>query len=153
MHIRKTTILAAAAALLASSGIALAETVTLKGTGTYSVVRALMPLSNGGAALHLSHDTIATVQPSESGFMSGDCAGLAYISPEGEVSIDSICNFSLNSKDGLVIRGQADLEGSKVEVIGGSGKFTGATGTGTMTRKWVEGNRGSYDYEVKVTTP
>jgi len=153
MHIRKTTILAAAAALLASSGIALAETVTFKGTGTYSVVRALMPLSNGGAALHLSHDTIATVEPSESGFMSGDCAGLGYISPEGEVSIDSICNFSLNSKDGLVIRGKADLEGSKVKVIGGSGKFTGATGTGTMTRKWVEGNRGSYDYEVKVTTP
>ncbi len=153
MHIRKTTILAAAAALLASSGVALAETVTYKGTGTYSVVRALMPLSNGGAVLHLSHDTIATVEPSESGFMSGDCAGLGYISPEGEVSIDSICNFSLSSKDGLVLRNESGIEGAKVKVIGGSGKFEGATGSGTMKRKWVEGNRGSYDYEVKVTTP
>ncbi len=153
MHIRKTTILAAAAALLASGGVALAETVTFKGTGTYSVVRALMPLSNGGAALHLSHDTIATVEPSESGFMSGDCAGLGYISPEGEVSIDSICNFNLNSKDGLVIRGEADLVGSTIKVIGGSGKYEGATGSGTMRRRWVEGNRGSYDYEITVTTP
>jgi hypothetical protein len=146
-------ILAAAAALLATSGVALAETVTFKGTGTYSVVRVLMPLSNGGAVLHLSHDTIATVEPSESGFMSGDCAGLGYISPEGEVSIDSVCDFSLNSKDALVIRGEADLVGSKIKVIGGSGKYEGATGSGTMRRRWVEGNRGSYDYEITVTTP
>jgi hypothetical protein len=146
-------ILAAAAALLATSGVALAETVTYKGTGTYSVVRVLMPLSNGGAVLHLAHDTIATVEPSKSGFMSGDCAGLGYISPEGEVSIDSICNLSLNSKDGLVIRNESGIEGAKVEVIGGSGKFEGATGSGKMTRKWVEGNQGSYDYELKVSTP
>lgn len=40
-----------------------------------------------------------------------------------------------------------------VEVIGGSGKWTGATGTGELKQKWTEGSRGSYEYTFDIATP
>ena len=44
-------------------------------------------------------------------------------------------------------------EGGTVEVIGGRGKWAGATGSGTIKPKFAEGNRGSYVYEFEITTP
>ena len=44
-------------------------------------------------------------------------------------------------------------EASTVEVLGGSGRFDGATGTGTLQPKYAEGYRGSYTYEFQITTP
>jgi len=154
MHTKNMLVLAATAVLGLSSATALAgEAKTFKGSGTYTVTRMLMPLANGGAAVLLSNDTVATWEPSESGFMNGDCAGLGYISPEGKVSINSICTFAVTAEDGFVIRTDSSVEGGTVKVIGGSGKWKGATGTGKMTRRWIEGSRGSYDYELTISTP
>jgi len=141
-------------ASLTASLVASAETVTYKGTGTYTVSRGLLPLANGGAALHLINDTIATIEPSESGFMEGDCAGLGYLSPEGEATVKVYCSFALNSADGFVIGIDGDPKsGAAVQVMGGRGKFEKATGTGKIRRKFLEGNRGSYEYEFAITTP
>lgn len=130
------------------------ETVTYSGTGTYSVTRALLPLANGGAALHLANDTVATVQPSESGFMHGDCAGLGYLAPDGAATVQAICSFDLSQADGFVVRLDGDPKaGTSVQVLGGRGKFENATGTGTLRRTFIEGDRGSYEYEFKITTP
>lgn len=130
------------------------HTVLYKGTGTYVVTRALLPLANGGAALQLSHDTVATVQPSASGFMHGQCAGLGYLSPGGEATVNAICTFNLTQADGFVIRLDAGPQAQgRVEVLGGRGKFEGASGTGSLHRTYLEGDRGSYTYEFKITTP
>ena len=142
------------AGALAGPATALAETVTYKGTGTYQVVRALLPLANGGAALHVINKTVATVEPSESGFMEGDCAGLGYLSPEGEATLQALCTFTMTSVDGFVIHIDGDPKaGAAVEIIGGRGKFEKATGTGNIRRRHVEGNKGSYEYEFAITTP
>jgi hypothetical protein len=153
---RKTIGSVAVALVVAVAGPAASagETVTYTGTGTYSVTRALLPLANGGAALHLANDTVATIQPSESGFMNGDCAGLGYLSPDGEATMLAICTFDLTRADGFVVRLDGDPKaGSGVQVLGGRGKFENATGTGTLRRTFVEGDRGSYEYEFKITTP
>ena len=149
----RTTALVAIA-LAASAGAGAGETVTYKGTGTYSVTRSLLPLANGGAALLLVNDTVAAIEPSESGFMYGDCAGLGYLDADGKSSLNALCTFDVTAADGFVIRIDGDPEaGASTRVIGGRGKFADATGTGTLRRKYVEGDRGSYEFEFKITTP
>ena len=151
MH--NSTFLASAAAVLlaAAAAGASAEPVTFTGSATYTAQRELLPLSNGGAAVHVTNRVIGTLTPSDSsGFIFGDCAGLAYISPEGEVTIDNLCTFMENDTDGFTIRGRAGVEGGKSEVIGGTGRFEGATGQGRMRRTWLEGNRGSVEYEFRM---
>lgn len=129
------------------------EAVTYRGTGTYVLARTLLPLANGDAVMHLAHDTMATIEPSESGFMSGDCAGLAHLTAEGEYSSRIFCTFTETEGDSFDVRGEGKGDGGTVEIIGGSGKWNGATGSGTLKRKWAEGNRGTYEYEFRISTP
>lgn len=150
----KSTILAAVAVTLVCGAASAGETVTYKGTGTFVATRNIMPLANGGAAIHLSNDVVATLEPSQTGFVFGDCAGLGYMSAEGEYSVDAYCSFAETAVDAFDIKAKLkSTVGGTVEVIGGSGKWAGATGTGTIKPKSIAGNRGSYTYEFKITTP
>lgn len=137
----------------ACSSATAAETVTYSGTGTYVVTRSLLPLASGGAAIQQVNDVVATIEPSETGFIYGDCAGLGYLSPEEEFSVDVYCTFAENGEDRFDLKGHGSHGEGAVEIIGGSGKWTGATGTGTLKRRFAEGNRGTYEYEFKITTP
>lgn len=129
------------------------EPVSYRGTGTYVVTRTVLPMANGGAAVQLINDTVATISPSESGFMFGDCAGLAYMSPIGNVNTNVYCTFSEHGADSFDLHGQGDGISGSVEIIGGSGKWAGATGTGTIKRKWAQDERGTYEYEFMIATP
>jgi hypothetical protein len=148
----RTLILVAAVTSVCTTASA-GESVTFRGTGTYVVVRTVLPMANGGAAVHLVNDTVATIAPSEIGFIFGDCAGLAYLSPTGKVDTNTYCTFSETAEDSFDAHGQGDGTEGKIEIIGGSGKWTGATGTGTIKRKWAQDNRGTYEYEFTISTP
>ena len=149
----KGAVLASAAVMLMSSAVFAGETVTYKGMGTYEVMRAVLPLANGGAAVQLSNNVVATINPSESGFIFGDCAGLGYLTVEGRYSGDIYCTFTETGDDGFDIKGVMRDKSGSVEIIGGSGKWTGATGKGSIKRKYSAGNQGSYEYEFSITTP
>jgi len=149
----KGAVLATAAAMLMSSTVSAAETVTYKGMGTYEVMRAVLPLANGGAAVQLSNNIVATINPSETGFIFGDCAGLGYLTVEGSYSGDIYCTFTETGDDSFDVKGAVRDDSGSVEIIGGSGKWTGATGKGSIKRKYSAGNRGSYEYEFSITTP
>jgi hypothetical protein len=149
----KGALLAGAAAMLMSLTVSAGETVTYKGMGTYEVMRAVLPLANGGAAIQLSNNVVATISPSESGFIFGDCAGLGYLTVEGSYSGDVYCTFTETGDDSFDIKGTARGDSGSVEIIGGSGKWTGATGNGSIKRKYAAGDRGSYEYEFSITTP
>jgi hypothetical protein len=43
--------------------------------------------------------------------------------------------------------------GGTVKIIGGSGKWAGASGDGTLEAKSADGYGGSYSYEFRITTP
>ncbi len=136
------------------SGATLAgETVTYRGSGTYFVSRALMPLSNGDAAVHMSNKTIATIEPSESGFIFGNCLGLGYISSESAFTANIYCTFTETGNDSFDIRGSTQDNTGTIEIIGGSGKWAEASGTGSVKRKYEQEFQGSYDYEFEITTP
>ena len=152
-NIAKLAFVAAAVLGVGTVAALAGETVTYHGTGTFVATRALMPLANGGAAVHLSNETVATISPSEPGFIFGDCVGLGYLSPEAEYEVNVFCTFTETGDDSFDVKGEGGVKGGSVEIIGGSGKWSGATGTGTFTRKWADGPRGSYDYEFRITTP
>ena len=130
------------------------DTVSYTGKGTYVVARALLPLANGGAALQLVNQTVATIEPSESGFMRGDCAGLGYVAPKGKGTLNAVCSFELSAADGFVISVTGDpAAGAQVRVLGGRGRFEKASGTGKIRQTFLEDDRGSYEYEFAITTP
>ncbi|ADJ27794.1 hypothetical protein [Nitrosococcus watsonii] len=139
--------------LLAAENLLAGETVTYHGTGTYKATQILMPLANGDGILHLTNETIATIEPSERGFIFGDCAGLGHITAAGELSTESYCTFRESDEDAFDLHNKAKGGEGMLEVIGGSGKWEGATGTGTVKRKFTEGNHGTYEYELKIKTP
>jgi hypothetical protein len=116
-------------------------------------MRALLPLANGGAAIHLSHNIVATIDPSESGFIFGDCAGLGYLTVEGSYSGTLYCTFTETGDDSFDLKVVSRDDSGSVEIIGGSGKWADATGKGSVKRKYSAGNRGSYEYEFNITTP
>ena len=67
---------------------------------------------------------------------------------------DIFCNFEENAEDGFDIRGKMMADGATAKVIGGSGKWKGATGSGKFHTKFVKGNLVTYEYNLKImTTP
>lgn len=145
--------LAAALLLLCASGSALAASTTLEGKGTYVVHRALMPLADGGAVVHTTASTVASANTTAGGVMFGECAGLAHLSAEGEAKSRVYCNFSQGGEDRFVMEADMGLEGGEIRIIGGSGKWKGATGAGMLKRTGENGGTGTYDYKFDITTP
>ena len=152
-HSGKLAASAFLAAVILMPGSAAAGTVTLTGKGTYFVSRDLMPLGNGGAAVHITNTTVVSVQPSETGVMFGECAGLAYLAPDASYTSHIYCNFTENGKDVFVIEGEMSPDGGAIKVVGGSGKWASATGTGTVTPNGEQDDQGLYSYEFQITTP
>lgn len=152
--VTRSVFVSALASALVCGVAAAGETVTYKGAGTFVATRVALPLASGGAAIHLSNDVVATIEPSPIGFMRGDCAGLGYLSANGEYSVEAYCTFAESAADAFDIKAMVKPEaGGVVEVIGGIGKWAGATGSGTLKPKFAEGRRGTYNYEFEITTP
>lgn len=143
----------ALAAALGTTPTLAAETITYSGTGTYDAVRILMPLASGGATIIITARTTATVAPSEPGFLFGQCTGLAYVSDKNVTSTNVYCTFTETGDDSFDIHAKLTDGKGGVDIVGGSGKWKGSTGTGKIKRKFESGSRGSYSYEFKISTP
>ena len=150
--LRKVSLLLVTAASVCAT-VSAGEPISYRGTGTYVVTRTVLPMANGGAAVQLINDTVATISPSESGFIFGDCAGLAYMSPTGDSSTNMYCTFRELGEDSFDLHARGNGTSGSVEIIGGSGKWAGATGTGTIKKKWAQDERGTYEYEFMIATP
>ena len=62
--------------------------------------------------------------------------------------------FNESAEDAFVVEIEHEPgAGGKVAVRGGSGKWAGATGDGTLEPDHAEGYRGSYHYEFRIATP
>lgn len=154
MKLRPVILSAAALSVLAVGSALAGETITYRGTGTYRATHSLLPLAHGGAVVHLANETVATIEPSEPGFIFGDCAGLGYMTVDGTMTaVESYCTFRESEQDAFDIHNKVTGDEGMIEIIGGSGKWKGATGTGTVRRKFLDGKRGSYEYELKMTMP
>ncbi len=143
----------AAGMVLMSVAVHAGETVTYQGKGTYFATRALLPLASGGAGVIVTNDVVATIEPSDTGFLFGECAGVGYLPAEGQITSNVYCAFKETGEDSLDVHLAVEGDKAKVTVLGGSGKWAGATGSGTVARTFEASNRGGYTYEWTVKTP
>lgn len=141
-----------AVAIVVSFPVQATET-RYSGSGTFFATRVLMPMGNGGAAVKMDNEVVLSITPSEIGFLFGHCAGLGYVSPKGEFTSTAYCTLHEDDSHSLDIRAERTADGATGEVIGGSGRWKGATGTMTLKSRFEEGNRGSFDYTMTLTTP
>ena len=85
--------------------------------------------------------------------MMGECAGLTHVDPDGKAKSRVYCDFSEGGEDRFVMEADMGLDGGEIRITGGSGKWKGATGSGTMKRTGETEGTGTYTYKFDITTP
>ena len=154
MRVTTKGAVAAVLGLALSCGSATAgETVAYKGSGIYSAQKLIMTLGSGDIVFTGSNEGVATISTDPPMLLLGKCLGLGIVTGESDFSNDVYCTFRANDEDSFDIKGRSDSNGGKGEVIGGSGRWAGATGTVSMMRTSQREDGGTYEVELEITTP
>ena len=150
--------LARAAALaigLTGAHAAGAEPVTYTGSGNYRSDQDLMPLASGDAVVLGTAQGIAAISTTPPSIVELRCSGMGIAKAQGEVGSVFYCTFAdpSNSMDAFDVKGIERGDSSSLEVVGGSGRWAGASGTGSLIRvqEWSDG--GSFEIELTIDTP
>ena len=130
---------------------AMAGTETLTGRVYASVTHNLMPMGNGSAAI--VSETVGIVA------MGGDspmvyqltCVGLGIQDTEDKFTSNLYCTFKHNENDRFDIEGRVKDGKGNLKVIGGSGRYAGATGKGSYVPS-AEGEEGLGLVKFKIKT-
>ena len=128
---------------------------TTKYTGTVfgSPVKQLMPLGNGDGVLIMQSTGIVALSGNPPTINTMSCSGMGLVKPDETTTTDFYCNLKESSEDSFDIKGVANNEtGGNFDVIGGSGKWTGATGKGKFVQviQSEEGNKNVFEVEITV---
>lgn len=151
-------------AALATSGLlvandALAETVIkIKSQGVAVIDRQNFPLSDGSAVQLIAFRTVWTELEGDLAGQSrgSSCHGLGKVTPEGVYSGLGRCEATWSAKDALTLDYSDGAGGGDWVVIGGTGKFKGAKGSGHVTFVWfdaVNGDKATLTDEGTITLP
>ncbi|MBM2830882.1 MAG: hypothetical protein HW411_1672 [Gammaproteobacteria bacterium] len=127
---------------------------TTKHTGTIyaSPVKQLMPLGSGDGVMTIELSGIASLSGEPPSILTVDCAGLGIVAPDSDATTDFYCTFKESDEDIFDIKGTAKSGNASFDVIGGGGKWTGATGKGQFTRTSDEKELTQGTFEVDITT-
>ena len=129
---------------------------TSKYTGTvYSTpVQNLMPLGNGDGVLIMQSSGIVVMSGEPPTMHELSCSGMGLEKPDENVTTDFYCNIKENSEDSFDIKGTVGGEGAGgFDVIGGSGKWSGATGRGEFVRVEEAEKSNKTVFQVELTVP
>ena len=140
-------------ALLAVSAGATAETATYTGSATAAVSKSILPLGNGGSVVSATNHGTAAISTTPPTLLEMDCMGQGLLGADNKYSTDFYCTFRANETDSFDVKGTDGPEGGQATVIGGSGKWKDATGSGTFKRVSSTESTSSTTFELKVTTP
>jgi hypothetical protein len=141
------------ALLLLTAQAAVAESIEYTGRIYADRSANLLPLGNGNGAMTVEAAGIAAMSMSGSApsvFKLG-CAGLGLVDTEGEATMDVYCTFTESDTDAFDLKGKVHKGEGSFDVIGGSGRFAGATGTAKYKRNEA-GEDGTGVIEVKIRT-
>lgn len=145
-----------AACLLAGAVSASTATAgeTLELTGRLYADRAanLLPLANGTGVMNVEVSGIAAMSGNPPVIYAVGCAGLGLVDAEGKADTQVYCTFTESDADAFDVKGKVREGDGKLEVIGGSGRFAGATGGGRFLRADKAGGPGTGIVEVSIKT-
>jgi hypothetical protein len=137
---------------VAGSG-AFAETATYTGSASTTVSKTVLPLGNGASVIMAASRGVAAISTSPPTLLEMNCAGMGLLTAENSHQTDFYCTFKENENDSLDVKGVDGPEGGTATVIGGSGKWKGATGDGTFKRVSSTESSSSSTFELNISTP
>ncbi len=120
--------------ILTQSAVVAAENIKYTGTIYATSVQSLMPLGNGDGVVIAEVVGVSAMSGNPPSLFGLACAGMGIEDEEGRGDIDIYCTFKENENDSFDLKGTVKQGAAKLKVIGGSGKFAGATGKGTYKR-------------------
>lgn len=144
--------------LVIANNVVAGQTYKYAGTVYATPVKHLMPLGNGDGVLIMQSSGIVAISSDPPTIHALFCSGMGLEKPDETTSMEFFCNIKENSKDSFDIRGKesdekdGELNTGAFDVIGGSGKWAGATGKGTFIRviQSEEGNKNVFEVEISV---
>lgn len=141
----------------ASSSLFAAETTKYTGTVFATPVKHLMPLGNGDAVLMIDSSGIIALSGTPPTINSITCSGMGHQTVDNKTTTDFYCNIKENDENSFDLKGIAtEMDGESdgtFDVIGGSGKWKGATGKGKFLRVEKTDTANKAFLEVEITTP
>jgi len=120
--------------MMMSMNTVMAAQEKLEGRVYAASVRTLMPLGSGDAVISLNAQGIVAMSGDTPLLFGMNCIGMGLQDSNDKITNNVYCTFKRNDADtfdikGTVIDGKGDLN-----VIGGSGRYAGATGKGNFKR-------------------
>ncbi len=123
------------------------------GTGHYDSQNFTMNLGNGKTVFSSHNQGITTISIVPPTLLNGKCMGLGLITGENEYGAKVYRTFRHDDRDSFDLVVDSNAKGGTAKVIGGSGKWQGATGTARFTRTSIREDGGSFSYELTIKTP
>ena len=154
MGISKIITFLATALVLVSSQIILAEQKnSYKGTGRSSGTEHTMSLANGETVVWATSEGVATISTDPPALLDPKCVSLGLIDAKHSFSSDFYCTMRENDEDSFDLKGKEMSKQGTFKVLGGSGKWKGASGSGKFKLITFEDYSSAYNFEMTVTTP
>jgi hypothetical protein len=145
-------------ALLCATGSASAKETT-KYTGTvygHPVIH-LMPLGNGDGIVIVEITGIVALSGNPPTVNTLSCSGMGLQKVNNNITTNFYCNVKENTEDSFDIKGLAsEINGKSsgsFDVVGGSGKWSGATGKGKFLRVLQTEAGNKTVMEMSITVP
>ena len=140
--------------LMLSNSVYAGQTSKHTGTVYATPVKYLMPLGNGDGVLIMQSAGIVAMSGEPPTIQALSCAGMGLEKPDATTTTDFYCNLKENSEDSFDIKGTIGGEGAGgFDVIGGSGKWAGATGKGEFVRVDESESSKKTVFHVEITVP
>jgi len=150
---KRLNIFAALTGSLLVSHVALAGTKTFIGTGEIVRSELTMNLGNGETVFGARSSGLATISTEPPELLEVKCMGLGLISVQNETETDIYCTFRRGNDDAFDVKAKSTGKRGTAKVIGGSGRWKGATGSVTFKQLTTTETGGSFSYKMTISTP
>lgn len=160
--VRSASVLMAAISLLGSGGVLdvhAAESKSFKAQGAVTVsMRTMEHADKSSTQLFEAEQIMRIVEGDYAGqTASGSCWGMGTVGADGVYGGRIRCTYRVTEKDTYTVQIDDDSEaGGTYVVTGGSGAFTGASGSGSYTYTWgdsINGTKLTWDGQTTLKLP
>ena len=157
MNLTSDLLRAAAVVLcLAFPAVSIAASMVFTGSASTSSIQVQMPLANGAAVVTANATGFAAMTGASTPnpiLLELRCSGLGYAMIEKAGDIKFYCTFMENDVDQFDIKGTEKSGETVITVIGGSGRWVNATGSGTMKRTATGEASSRSTFDLTIDTP